>query len=220
MRNDPYAQFLRRYRPDEAFGELVGVGQIPAWVESTGGFAAFMSSVARRSFDAGLLRFLPTRGEPSLDDANGPAGWLEAWPDVQERLWVFAYDWLGRLYGFDRVRTTDGSSTVSRLDIGVGEILEADVPFDDFVNDLLVGQGDDVLARDYFQEWLGEGGRPLRPTECVGFKVPLFLGGADEVANLELTSIRVYLALSGQLFAQASKHPLGGAIPGVSLTND
>ncbi|WP_431278627.1 T6SS immunity protein Tdi1 domain-containing protein [Leifsonia poae] len=40
---------------------------------------------------------------------------------------------------------------------------------------------------------------PLAFDECVGYEVPLFLGGGDEIDNLQVADMEVYWTLTGQL---------------------
>ena len=44
---------------------------------------------------------------------------------------------------------------------------------------------------------------PIIRTGCVGYKVPLFLGGADVLANLEVIDLSVYVEICGQLRNEA-----------------
>lgn len=216
MQTDLVERFTNLFVEDDPTGPPVGTGVAPAWVPKTPIFEAFMH-VVKQSYDQGALRFLPVSGSPNLADANGPNGWLSSWPQTTLGLWVFAYDWLGRPYGFNRGRTLGGEPTISRLDVGSGKVLDADVGFSTFVSDLLVEQREEVLALDFFREWLDVAGRPLRPTECVGLRVPRFLGGRDEVANLEITSVRVYLDLTGQLASQTATFKSGQSVTGVDI---
>lgn len=38
--------------------------------------------------------------------------------------------------------------------------------------------------------------------KCVGYKVPLFLNGEDNISNLELSDIEVYWGIMGQMIAK------------------
>ncbi len=103
-----YEQFAAEYRPDPGASAPSVPAQPPEWITGAAEFESFMSVAAFGSFDHGLLRFVHAAGTPNAEDANGPAGWLADWANARGRLWVFAYDWLGRLYGFDR---TTGPAT-------------------------------------------------------------------------------------------------------------
>jgi hypothetical protein len=41
--------------------------------------------------------------------------------------------------------------------------------------------------------------QPLDHNKCVGYKVPLFLGGEDEISNLDELDMEVYWSIIGQL---------------------
>lgn len=53
---------------------------------------------------------------------------------------------------------------------------------------------------------------PLRLDECVGYRVPLFVGRRDEVSNLERTKMDVYGSLSGQARKQTRQSPTGTVV--------
>lgn len=66
----------------------------------------------------------------------------------------------------------------------------------------LIQYRDAALAADFYKSWLAQGGRPPRYDECIGYKKPLFLSGADVVDNLETSTVDVYWHVFGQLIAQ------------------
>jgi hypothetical protein len=62
---------------------------------------------------------------------------------------------------------------------------------------------------DFHQRWLASGGATPGHTQCVGYRKPLFLGGADKLENLELSDLDVYWHLMGQLIAKTKGLPRG-----------
>jgi hypothetical protein len=58
---------------------------------------------------------------------------------------------------------------------------------------------------------------PLKASECVGYDIPLFLGGADEVPNLTRTDMGVYWSICGQLRNGTRNLPAGATISGVVI---
>ncbi len=194
-----------RLRPDagsspsleEAFPEFGG------YVSDAG--HTFLSTLVARSYGGGLLRF----------GADIVASALNDWPWAA-RLLPFAYDWMGRVYGLDTTRTVDGLALVSRVEPDIGEILESDIPFDEFVADQFGADAEATLAIDFFDEWQAAGGRPLDIRECAGFQIPLFLGGTEDVANLEIVDVDVYLTIAGQLAGQTTGMEPGTQIDHVS----
>jgi hypothetical protein len=51
----------------------------------------------------------------------------------------------------------------------------------------------------------------------VGYRVPLFLRGQDDIANLELVDIDVYWTIVGQLIVGTRQLSVGATISGVAL---
>lgn len=160
------------------------------------GYAAFMGKFAGATFGGGLYRV--------HDATTGPVAQAfvaEAFPELAEVVTVFGYDWLGRQFAVDRAREQDGQPEVVLIEPGSGEALEIPTTFVGFHDGLLVQMPDAALAVEYFGEWVadGTGARALERHECVGYAKPLFLGGEDDVPNLEITELAPYWAFQGQL---------------------
>lgn len=83
--------------------------------------------------------------------------------------------------------------------MAASDALEIPVPFSEFHDTELVDHPDAALASDFFVEWLTENPGAVEFEQCVGYVVPLFLGGQDVIGNLELIDLDVYWTLSGQL---------------------
>jgi hypothetical protein len=94
--------------------------------------------------------------------------------------------------------------------------------FEQFHNDELVDEADAALARGFFHDWIAAYAPelPLGVQECVGYRVPLFLGGADDVSNLEPSVLAVYWSLCGQLRTRTVELPPGTPIHGVRIDTD
>lgn len=143
---------------------------------------------------------------------------VEAFPEFAGRATVFAADWLGRLLAADTGRTTpDGESLVLMLEPGTGEALEVPVTVSGIHTSELLDEADALVAEPLYRAWRSASGdaEPLRLTECVGFRIPLFLGGTDDVSNLERTDMEVYWSLSGQMRQQTEATPDGTRIDAV-----
>ncbi|RZU15896.1 hypothetical protein EV645_3436 [Kribbella rubisoli] len=78
------------------------------------------------------------------------------------------------------------------LEPGTGEALEIPVPVSAFHDDEVVEYSDEALASNFYAEWMAVHESALRLDQCAGYRVPLFLGGDDLVANLELSDLSVY----------------------------
>lgn len=165
------------------------------------------------SFENGLYRL--------HDASSGPRARRlieDAFPSFSKRVHPFAFDWLGRQFAVDEGRMEAGQPLVLLLEPGTGEALEIPLTFEHFHNEELVDYKDAALASDFFAAWAGSypANLPLAADHCVGYRVPLFLGGQDVVDNLEVIDVDVYWSLSGQLRHGTANMPPGTSIRGIS----
>jgi hypothetical protein len=130
-----------------------------------------------------------------------------AFPAYANRIECFGADWLGRQFARDRDRSRKGEPLVLILEPGTGEALEIPVGFTAFHERELIEEPDAVAAVSFFKAWLSAGGARPGYGQCVGYKVPLFLGGSDEVENLELGDLDVYWTIAAQLLAKVRDLP-------------
>jgi hypothetical protein len=105
------------------------------------------------------------------------------------------------------------------LDIGAGQVLEIPTDFLQFHTDELVNEPEAALALGFFQAWSKHSKSRLTENQCVGYRVPLFLGGSDDVRNLEITDADVYWGVLGQLWNQVRDLPPGTRIGRVHLSD-
>jgi hypothetical protein len=87
------------------------------------------------------------------------------------------------------------------LDPGTAEALEIPCNLRSFHEHELIAYEDAALASQLYSRWRQAGGAAPGYGTCVGYKVPLFLGGDDEVGNLETSDIDVYWHVTGQLIS-------------------
>ena len=88
---------------------------------------------------------------------------------------------------------------VLMLEIGAGEALNIPASISDFHNVELVECTNEALALSFFEEWKTLNPQKISYDQCIGYKVPLFLGGSDTVDNLEAIDLSVYVEICGQL---------------------
>lgn len=176
-------------------------------LERAPGYTDIAGKFAGRSFDGGLYRL--------HDASSGPMGLglaQDAFPAFAARAVPFGFDWLGRQFALDVARSTNGQSLVVLMEPGTGEVLELPFTFRAF-HEQLDELREPALAESFFKKWKSTGGRPpLAFAACVGYKVPLFLGGVDDTANLEVTDFEVYWTLSAQMIAATRATPPGTSI--------
>ena len=151
-----------------------------------------------RSFGQGLYRVI--RGS-DLDAWNERVA--NAFPAFSGRVTCFGFDWLGRALAVDAARLEGGEPGVVLFEPGTGEALEIPCSIATFHDEELIDYADAALAGDFHEAWLSNGGSAPRHDQCVGYRKPLFLGGDDDLDNLELSDIDVYWHLMGQLIARA-----------------
>ncbi|MFF1531071.1 T6SS immunity protein Tdi1 domain-containing protein [Cellulomonas sp. NPDC058312] len=172
------------------------------------GYGEFMAEFAGASFGDGLYRV--------HDAQTGPEALAlvaEAFPEFAERVCPFGYDWLGRQLAIDSGRIHAGQPLVLLLEPGTGEALEIPLPFSALHEEELIEYADAALAAAFFRAWSeSDQSGPLRRDQCVGYQVPLFLGGQDEVENLEISDVDVYWSICGQLRRGVLKLPSGTSV--------
>ena len=179
-------------------------------LENTPGYEDFMREYAGATFNEGVYR---------VHSLEARASWTrlveQAYPMYRGQFAVFGCDWLGRQFALDSQRRENGQPRVVMYEPGTGQALEIPATFHGFHDAVLSMESDAALADVFFQDWLRAGNRGPRPTECVGYKVPLFLNGEDTLDNLELTGMDLYWELTAQLLAQTRGLPAGTPIRSV-----
>lgn len=140
-----------------------------------------------------------------------------AFPAFADRIECFGADWLGRQFAKDQGRLQKGEPLVLMLEPGTGEALEIPASFTAFHEHELIEEPDAVVAVAFLEEWLSAGGVRPRYDQCISYKVPLFLGGADEIANLEVSDLDAYWTVAAQLLAKVRALPAGAVINRVTV---
>lgn len=199
-----FAASFRLLPPDQVPGAL--------WADdrllNVTGYPELASRFAGCSFENGIYRL--------HDEQTGPRAevWIaESFPQFASRACPFGFDWLGRQFVMDSGRLDGGEPLVLLFEPGTGEVLEIPFTFARF-HEQLHELREPALADSFFARW-AQANRALLPlgmTQCVGYRVPLFLGGKDTLENLEVTDIEVYWSVSGQLRRGAQILPQGTVI--------
>ncbi|TDW69691.1 DUF1851 domain-containing protein [Kribbella pratensis] len=126
-----------------------------------------------------------------------------AFPEFRGRFDYLGFDWLGRQFAADNKRGAGADPEVMMLEPETGEALEIPVPVSAFHDDELVEYTDEALASSFNAEWMAGHESALRLDQCAGYRVPLFLGGDDVVANLEVSDLSVCWGPMGKLRLKA-----------------
>jgi len=172
-----------------------------------------LTELGGKTFDGGLYRVLRT---DEVSEATKAASL--AFPELKERITVFGCDWLGIMFAADAGRLLEGVPQVLMLEVGAGEALQIPVDPIAFHNMELVDYPDDALAKSFYLQWQATTKEKLNHDQCAGYKVPLFLGGADEIDNLEIIDLSVYWHLCGQLRNKVKTLPEGQSISEIDIS--
>ena len=163
------------------------------------------------SFAGGLYR---------LHALNAVTKWtgavVQAFPNYKG-VECFASDWLGRQFALSAKHNADGEPGVLMFEPGTGQVLNIPANFLSFHANELPQFSEAALARRAYEDWLANGGARPSVDECIGYSAPLFLGGADEIANMEKTDMAVYWEIMGQLLEQTRESADGALVTKVSL---
>jgi hypothetical protein len=101
------------------------------------------------------------------------------------------------------------------FELGTGEALEIPANLQSFHEEVLIEHGEAALAISFHEKWLAAGGKAPNYAQCIGYQKPLFLGGDDEVWNLQLSDLDVYWHVVGELVRKTRGLPPGTPIRAV-----
>lgn len=142
-----------------------------------------------------------------------------AFPDFSARIECFGADWLGRQFAVDRSRLVDGVPQVLMLEPGTGEALEIPADRASFHAVELIQEADAAAAYSFFKQWLAAGGVLPDYGQCIGYRKALYLGGIDDLTNLEVVDFDVYWTISAQLLSRVRGLPPGTKLGNISITD-
>ncbi|GAA2027315.1 hypothetical protein GCM10009819_08410 [Agromyces tropicus] len=175
--------------------------------------AALQRGLGGVVFGGGLLRV------HTAESAREADKYLAAgFPEFSGRIHTFAFDWLGRQFSLDPTRGDYDDPGILMFEPGTAEALEIPTTFSRFFDEELVDEPDAALALQFYRDWLDSGGPAPGFAKCVGYRTPLFLGGTDDVANLEVLDIGVYLGLTAELRQRTRGLPVGDRIKGLTIS--
>ncbi|MFC6562315.1 T6SS immunity protein Tdi1 domain-containing protein [Actinoplanes utahensis] len=129
------------------------------------------------------------------------------------RFYCFSVDWLGRELAVDLRKP---GADVILVDPGGAEYLDPETSLFQWHD--VVASDDDPLAYPFYKEWREANANvgPLGFNQCIGYSVPLFLGGQDEVGNLALIDREFYFETCTQLAKGARSLPPGATIESIA----
>lgn len=120
---------------------------------------------------------------------------------------IIAVDWMGRVFAVDASeKDASGLSMVSCFDLAEPGSFCTDSNFDEFHEQVAVDRQYALLNMNQYEDWIKGNAPPSDGVSCVGYKVPLFLGGEDCLDNQELLDRSVYLHILAELY-QSVQNP-------------
>ena len=173
-------------------------------IPSITGLPELLQSFGGSSFAGGLYRVIHPKHLRTWTLRIG-----QAFPAFEKRITCFGYDWLGRAFALDSNRLEDGEPGVVMFEPGTGEALEIPSNILTFHNVEIREFGEAALAISFFKEWLRLGGAHPSIEQCIGYRLPLFLSGADNFQNLELSDLGIYWHIMSQLISKTRGLPVG-----------
>lgn len=109
------------------------------------------------------------------------------YPKYKDNISVIGYDWLGRIFA-----VLKDQDCVKLFEIGTGEVLNIGCSLEKFLDEEIPNHSNECLAHSFFDEWKKENPDGFPYGSCVGYKIPLLLGGKDDISNLEVSDMEVY----------------------------
>lgn len=117
-------------------------------------------------------------------------------PELADDIRVIGFDWLGRMF----VSSETKGFNIYMCDAGSHEILEIPLNIKEFLNHEIPEYPDELFALNFYKKYLSQGGKSPSYTQCIGYKTPLFLGGLDDLSNIEKADLDVFWTIMTQLW--------------------
>ena len=166
-----------------------------------------ISELGGKVFNNGLYRVFPAE---QIEMRTREL--LMQFPRAKEIAIVFGCDWEGRYFTTSLDDMIDGHATTMLVSFDTNEVFCIDRTLIDFHNLELTGNPDASLDYPLYQEWRKTDSEPIDMNECIGFKVPLCLGGQDTVENLGRTDLSVCRDLTAQIWVAIHDLPEGASV--------
>ncbi len=154
-------------------------------------FIGILKSYGSNSYDNGLYRFHSLDTYSMWNDIV-----IKSFPEYKNQFNCFGFDWSGRQYAI----SNNDDNLLFMFDCAAFEVFELKTNIINFHNEILVENKFDTLLEDEFNDWYSKNDKLLKINECVGFKVPLFLNGKENLDNLELFDMQFYWEINQVLY--------------------
>lgn len=152
----------------------------------------FLQSFGGKEFGNGIFRVF-LKEDISYWEENI----ARAYQEFDNKFQLFAYDWLGRCFGIDLRK--GHTKNILIFEIGTNDVLEIPCDFLEFLNEEIPTYHEECLASRFYKKWIEHYGKCVENKRCIGYKVPLFLGGSDDIQNMEESDMDVYWHIITQI---------------------
>ena len=112
-------------------------------------------------------------------------------PQAKDKIFCFGRDWLNRQFAVINYKPF----SILQFDPNYRDITHIEVDLKQFFEQELILKCNDLCAKNYFLEW----NKSLNYSQCSGYIIPLFLGGKDNIDNLQIVDSYVDLEILVQL---------------------
>ena len=150
----------------------------------------FIMNYSKESFGSGLFMVVDSN---NLEYFKGLV--QSCFSELSDDIRVIGFDWLGRIF----VSSDTSDSEIYMCDAGSHEILEIPLGIKEFLNNEIPAYPDELFALDFYKEYISQGGTSPSYDQCLGYKIPLFLGGLDDLSNIEQIDFDVFWTIMSQL---------------------
>lgn len=138
----------------------------------------------------------------------------EHFPPYKNVIFPFASDWMCRQYASDRTN----QKRIWMFDPATAKAYSLNTDINTFFNSDLVDELEETLSLVYFQTVMKILDlQSIGFEDCLGYSVPLFLGGKDTPSNFEKINMEVYWEFQLQIYFQVKDLPPGTKINSINF---
>ena len=188
------------------FNDFTAKGEFA--ISNNDSLKSLFSQLAGLTFDNGILR---------IHSLGSSYVWTEYityyFEEYKNKVYSFAFDWLGRQFSVDLFN----KDLIYMFDPATGESFKLEQNIFGFFNEDLSIYKEGTLITDEFYQLSNLHLNNLDFNQCIGYKKILFLGGEDNISNLELIDMEVYWEINRQVFRKIKGLPEGMKINKISF---
>ena len=129
--------------------------------------------------------------------------------------YCFGFDWMGRQFAY---HDKDGKTKILMFDCSTAEVFEIEQTIDVFFDEDLVDYINETLDTETFYAFKELNKiKNLSFKNCISYITPLFLGGEDNLQNLEVIDMEVNWEVNYQVYCKIKDLPDQTLIKSISL---